>query len=157
MSVVEFDPAAVEHPRHYNSHPSGVETWEINEWLEANTACTFKYVMRRGDKGNPIQDLEKGIRYLEREIQRVHKFKQLWPFTWNIMTVNQRFDREISPTLDTLHEAVDKLISAEENAHACEFYCLLLRCMDLPTYEESLHQMIEQVRNLISDYRVDAA
>lgn len=59
---------AVNHPPHYNKHPSGVECIDIIEWLPFNLGNAVKYVWRAGEKGNEIQDLEKARWYLEREI-----------------------------------------------------------------------------------------
>ena len=61
---------AVDHPRHYTSHPSGVETVEITEWLPFNLGNCVKYIMRREHKGNERQDLEKALWYARREKER---------------------------------------------------------------------------------------
>ncbi len=61
----------VNHPSHYNSHPSGVEAIEIVRWLPFNTGNAFKYLYRRGEKGNLVQDLEKALWYVKDEFARV--------------------------------------------------------------------------------------
>lgn len=43
-----FDP--VQKAKGYNSHPSGVETVQVTEWLLGMTATAVKYVWRRGEK-----------------------------------------------------------------------------------------------------------
>lgn len=55
----------VNHPKHYNSHPSGIEVIEIVRWMEFDTGNSFKYVSREDHKGNSVQDLEKAIFYVE--------------------------------------------------------------------------------------------
>ena len=55
----------VNHPKHYNSHPSGIEVIEIVRWMEFDTGNSFKYVSREEHKGNSVQDLEKAIFYVE--------------------------------------------------------------------------------------------
>jgi len=40
----------VDHPQHYNNHPSGVECITIIEWYPANTAMAMKYLWRAGLK-----------------------------------------------------------------------------------------------------------
>lgn len=74
MSEEEKRTEWVNHPRHYNLHPSGVETIDIMEWLPANLACALKHVWRRNDKGATRMDLEKANWYLHREAERVLKY-----------------------------------------------------------------------------------
>ena len=56
----------VNHPKHYTSHPSGVEAIEITRWLRGPYSNACKYVMRGWDglKGDPIEDLQKSLWYL---------------------------------------------------------------------------------------------
>lgn len=61
---------AVNHPKHYTSHPSGVETIQITEHMGFCLGNVIKYVMRADHKGNRLQDLEKAAWYLNREIER---------------------------------------------------------------------------------------
>lgn len=56
-------------PIHYNSHPSGVECIEITEHMSFTLGNVIKYVWRADLKGG-IEDLEKALWYLTREIQR---------------------------------------------------------------------------------------
>ena len=56
---------------HYNKHPSGVECIEIIEWLNFNLGCAVEYVLRSGEKGDPLEDLRKAKWYIEREIARL--------------------------------------------------------------------------------------
>lgn len=65
-------PDLVNHPPHYNSHPSGVECITVTEWMNFNLGNAVKYIWRAGEKSaDPIQDLEKARWYLEREISRL--------------------------------------------------------------------------------------
>jgi hypothetical protein len=64
---------AVNHPPHYTSHPSGVETIEITKHMNFCLGNAIKYIMRCDLKGKPIEDLKKAIRYLECEIERRSK------------------------------------------------------------------------------------
>jgi len=59
---------AVNHPDHYNQHPSGVECITIAEHYNFNLGNVIKYVWRAGLKGDSIKDLEKAEFYLKREI-----------------------------------------------------------------------------------------
>jgi len=61
----------VNHPRHYNVHPSGVECIDIIEHMPFNRGAAIKHVWRAGEKGPAIEDLEKARWYLDREIRRL--------------------------------------------------------------------------------------
>lgn len=63
--------SAVEHPKHYNSHPSGVECLTIVRHMNFNLGNAVKYIWRAGLKGESIEDLEKAIFYLKDEVQRI--------------------------------------------------------------------------------------
>ena len=63
----------VNHPTHYNEHPSGVECIDICEHLNFCIGNAIKYLWRADFKKNPIEDLEKAIWYIEREITRRKK------------------------------------------------------------------------------------
>lgn len=63
----------VDHPAHYNQHPSGVECIDIVEHFNFNIGNAVKYIWRAGLKGDAIEDLEKARWYLSREIERRRK------------------------------------------------------------------------------------
>lgn len=65
----------VNHPKHYNSHPSGIECITIARHHNFNIGNVFKYLYRAGlkDGNSNIQDLEKAMWYLDDEIKRVQK------------------------------------------------------------------------------------
>ena len=65
----------VNHPKHYVSHPSGVECIEITEHMNFNLGNAVKYIWRASLKGKEIEDLRKAKWYVEREIQRLMKEK----------------------------------------------------------------------------------
>ena len=60
----------VNHPEHYTSHPSGIECIQITEHMGFNLGNAVKYIWRSDLKGNDIQDLQKAIWYLKRELKR---------------------------------------------------------------------------------------
>ena len=68
--AAEFEGDAVNHPNHYNSHPSGVECITVVEHMSFNVGNAIKYLWRADEKGSPMQDLEKARWYINREIQR---------------------------------------------------------------------------------------
>lgn len=63
-------PSAVDHPPHYNSHPSGIEAIDVVEHMSFNLGNAIKYLWRADLKGNAIEDLEKARWYINREIER---------------------------------------------------------------------------------------
>lgn len=67
---------AVNHPPHYNAHPSGVECITVTEHMNFNLGNAVKYIWRAGLKSKEaIIDLEKAHWYIEREIARLKKLE----------------------------------------------------------------------------------
>jgi hypothetical protein len=64
----------VNHPKHYTSHPSGIEVIEITEHMSFALGSAVKYILRSPYKGNEIQDLEKAIWMIKREIARLYEY-----------------------------------------------------------------------------------
>ncbi|MGH8433696.1 MAG: DUF3310 domain-containing protein [Pseudomonas sp.] len=62
----------VNHPPHYNGHPSGVECIEVTERLPFSLGNAFKYVFRHRTK-NGREDLQKARWYLQRELERAER------------------------------------------------------------------------------------
>lgn len=60
----------VNHPLHYNGHPSGVECITVVEHMGFNLGNAVKYIWRADLKGDSIQDLEKAAWYINREIDK---------------------------------------------------------------------------------------
>ena len=58
----------VNHPPHYTSHPSGVECIQITEHMGFNLGNALKYIWRADLKGNAVEDLEKAVFYINREL-----------------------------------------------------------------------------------------
>ena len=63
-------PETVDHPPHYNAHPSGVECIQIVEHMSFNVGNAVKYLWRADEKGAPLEDLKKAAWYINREISR---------------------------------------------------------------------------------------
>lgn len=70
---------SVNHPKHYTSHPSGVECIQITECHNFCIGNAIKYLWRAGLKSDAdksgtqkeVEDLEKAAWYIQREIQRI--------------------------------------------------------------------------------------
>lgn len=63
----------VNHPKHYTSHPSGIECIEITRHMSFNVGNAFKYLWR-ADLKNGMEDLKKAKWYIEDEIKKREKF-----------------------------------------------------------------------------------
>lgn len=65
----------VDHPDHYNRHPSGVECITIIEHFTANIAFAVKYLWRAGLKPGTDHDMDlrKALYYIQRERERLAK------------------------------------------------------------------------------------
>ena len=66
----------VDHPAHYNQHPTGVECIDIIEHFNFNIGVAIKHLWRAGLKGEALEDLQKAAWYLQREIERVQTYDE---------------------------------------------------------------------------------
>ena len=83
MYVAKTEPKKdmVNHPAHYNSHPSGIECIDIVRHHNFNIGNAIKYLWRCGIKteegmdiqDKSIEDLRKAIFYIQDEITRLQK------------------------------------------------------------------------------------
>lgn len=67
LEKVAHDP--VNHPKHYTSHPSGIECIQITRHMGFNLGNALKYVWRADLKENAIEDLNKAVWYIQDEIK----------------------------------------------------------------------------------------
>lgn len=63
----------VRNPKHYTSHPSGIECIEITRHHDFAIGNAIKYLWRAGlkDSDNEIQDLEKAVWYIQDKIKQL--------------------------------------------------------------------------------------
>lgn len=79
MNQENDDNDPVNHPKHYTSHPSGVECIDIIEHMTLNCGSAIKYLWRAGLKRDALgdsremEDLRKARWYVEREIAKREK------------------------------------------------------------------------------------
>ena len=74
----------VNHPAHYNSHPSGIECIEITRHHNFDIGNAIKYLWRAGlkseegmeDADKQVEDLNKAIWYIKDEIKRITELKK---------------------------------------------------------------------------------
>ena len=66
----------VQRPEHYTFLPNGIECIDVAENFSFCAGNALKYIWRHRHKGEPIEDLEKAVFYLKREIARLSKEKE---------------------------------------------------------------------------------
>ena len=67
---------SVNNPKHYVQHPSGIECIQVTEHFNFCLGNAIKYIWRAGLKEDDIEDLEKSIWYLSRELHRRKKERE---------------------------------------------------------------------------------
>lgn len=82
---------AVNHPKHYTSHPSGIETIEITGKLPFALGNAVKYLMRSQYKKNRIEDLKKARWYLEYHAKHWSKVFE----TFDLYLILEQFRRTV--------------------------------------------------------------
>ncbi len=80
----------IKNPKHYTSHPSGLECIEVAGYFPFALGSAIKYIWRRGPKDDEVKDLRKAIKFLELHIEH-----DLPPKTWSF-AVN--FGRKLAGT-----------------------------------------------------------
>lgn len=61
---------SVNNPKHYTSHPSGIECIQITKHMGFCLGNALKYLWRADLKDNAIEDLRKSIWYIQCEIEK---------------------------------------------------------------------------------------
>jgi hypothetical protein len=130
--------------KHYNLHPSGIECIELAERLSFCAGNAFKYVFRRGDKGNTLQDLEKAVYYLDRERKQMeHLIRWRTHHEVDTMLVNDHF----TPT-DLAN--IRKLLDSEPNKFACAIYSRIFgSSVKISRYIEDMRNAVEYVQGIL--------
>lgn len=119
---------AVHKPKHYNEHPSGIECIQVTEHMNFCLGNAVKYIWR-ADLKNGVEDLEKAIWYLQREIftrkskelaLRIPEGQPAIPFEANL-PICTRCQKPIKPwELRTQSVwVVDRIFFAHENKEEC--------------------------------------
>ena len=67
----------VNSPPHYTQHPSGVECIQITQHMSFCVGNAVKYLWRAGLKGPPIEDMEKAVWYINKEIERLRALEKM--------------------------------------------------------------------------------
>ena len=88
----------VNQPKHYTSHPSGIECIQIAELLPFNLGNSLKYLWRSDLKWNKQEDTKKAIFYLRRQAT-LRKEPTYTSFEINKLNVYLQKLKEIDNTL----------------------------------------------------------
>ena len=88
----------VNQPKHYTSHPSGVECINIAEMLPFNLGSALKYIWRSDLKWDKQEDTKKAIFYLRRQAA-LRKEPTYTSFELNKLNVYLQKLKEIDNTL----------------------------------------------------------
>ena len=131
----------VVHPKHYNSHPSGVECIDVIEHFSFNLGTAFKYVMRRDDKGNAKQDINKAIFYIQRNRRAEHITRSL---DYVLASLNAIVNTEHNLAANLFYDHVRSyIVSATDTDHD----------HDSPIRVNMLYRLIEEsLINLLKTY-----
>jgi hypothetical protein len=126
--------SAVEHPAHYNLHKSGVEAIEVIEFLTGNLFNTVKYVWRADHKGKTVEDIEKSLWYIKRELVR--------------------FITELPTIPKYVFEKTDAYVAAEpDKLRASIVFMAVDAHRDLSTYKENLRRTVDLLDQLLERER----
>ena len=79
---------AVNNPKHYTSHPSGIECIQVTEHMGFNLGNALKYIWRCDLKQDSIEDLKKAAWYIDREIAKRSEIID-WPDEQRIDVIGQ--------------------------------------------------------------------
>lgn len=128
----------VNHPSHYNSHKSGVEAIEVCSSMSFNIGNSFKYVFRRNDKDNIIENLEKARFYIIEELARrrtsKYNFISYLANFINFRILNEYLERD---------KIVMKIALHEQDAYIGEIYINLSRA-DFEVHNKHVLEKLEQ-------------
>lgn len=108
----------IDHPAHYNSHPSGIEAIEVCRWLSFNLGNAFKYVVRRDLKGDRAENLGKALWYCRDETLRwdQHNHAMGGPPVWMYPIIRERAQRMAD--VETDPDIARLLVCISTAAHA---------------------------------------
>ncbi|QBQ74565.1 hypothetical protein BcepSauron_185 [Burkholderia phage BcepSauron] len=142
LTVHHPDYEHVNHPKHYNTHPSGVECVDIAELMLFNVGNAFKYVYRRGDKGKARQDIDKALWYLRRELDRLSLFVLKNPaHVVDCMYANDTFSEEV-------WALSYRVIALEPHPLVADFYSAIFDDCSISNYINSLEEAISLLERL---------
>lgn len=108
----------VNHPPHYNSHPSGVEVIELTQYCICCISNALRYTCRAGLKWDSAEDLRKAIWYVNREIalRLTNGAAEVLLPLGRAEQINQLFARYIEMEPDATTRQVVRLLWIAQNS-----------------------------------------
>mgnify|MGYP003334941178 CR=1 FL=1 len=84
----------VNSPKHYTSHPSGIDCIQITEHMGFNLGNAIKYIWRADLKNDAVEDLKKAVWYIRREIDRRTKPQKIgWESSQEYLDFCEEIDK----------------------------------------------------------------
>lgn len=136
----------VNHPQHYTTHPSCVETIDITRNLQFDLGNAWKYLMRFRYKGNPIEDLKKAVWYLKDYVKN-----QMGKYTMSIEQSTHFAGKIFDPCLTHNKITADmiKVIKSEQDFYVRLAFILIAT---LATFGNSQFLDAEQVIDELDEH-----
>lgn len=151
----------VNHPSHYNSHPSGVECIDIVRHMTFNVGNVFKYLWRNGLKdGEPsLKDMRKAEFYLRDEIARVEaeqaagRTTQATP-SFNCVNLHVQNDthgnRSFAFLADTTVAECARSVAKSYGYASARKFTLVFVPQDIPSYTPNWSGSL--IKDLVEEY-----
>lgn len=141
---------SVNHPQHYTTHPSCVETIDITRQLEFNLGNAWKYLMRFRYKGNPVEDLEKAIWYLKDYVKNMTKDRYTMSLEQRTRCAGKMFNPNL--TQNKITSDMIKVIKSEPDFYVKQAFIVIAT---FATYGDTQFLDAEQVINELEDHIYD--
>lgn len=136
----EFELDPVNHPQHYTTHPSCVETIDITRHLEFDLGNAWKYLMRFRYKGKPIEDMEKAVWYLRDYVKNMTKDRYTMSLEQRTRCAGMMFNPNL--TQNKITSDMIKVIESESNFYVKQAFTLIAT---FATYGDSQFLNAEQI------------
>lgn len=140
---VPFD--VVQRPQHYNEHPSGIECIDLAELMTFNAGNAFKYVYRRGAKGNEKQDLQKALWYTTREINRLDRLLANVP-----LYILRKYQSNFTFTEEDAEKALH-VANTEPDDIVQAIYDSLFERVPIDVYKAELQSVAKNLSQLVAE------
>lgn len=148
LETCVLDP--VNHPQHYTTHPSGVETIDITRNLQFNLGNAWKYLMRFRYKGKPMEDLKKAVWYLNDFVKNQSNDKYYMSIEQSVHFAGKIFNPNLNQNKITAD--MIKVIKSESDFYVRLAFILIAT---IATFGNSQFLDAEQVINKLDSHRWD--
>lgn len=139
-AVAEDEHDAVNHPKHYNDHASGIECIEITEHYMTCLGNPIKYLFRLGQKDATAQELGKAQWYIKREIDWLRKY-----------SLQRRYANSIVMNRDIVLGLIERYLAHEPEGTLRDVKELVMLAPFNTPSTDSLHTAVELLDQLIEE------